>query len=205
MAAEKKEFKRHFPVISKCYCCCCMDMETALKLCSIILSIFSAIGLIYSNRYENRSLFLRSLAEFFSLIFLTIGLFNKNVSFMRPFLFVCVIEVVILIGFYLILVFEFFITRESIIDDILVETKEDPDLIYYYDNEEAIASVVNIVFILISLLVIIFSAIYIYFFLCVGSYMETIKEEQYRIDEARKLESDEASLNNLNNTNTNQA
>jgi len=35
--------------------------------------------------------------------------------------------------------------------------------------------------------------------------METIKEEQYRIDEARKLESDEASLNNLNNTNTNQA
>ncbi|KAG4104285.1 hypothetical protein H8356DRAFT_980998 [Neocallimastix lanati (nom. inval.)] len=205
MAAEKKEFKRHFPVINKCYCCCCMDMETALKLCSIILSVFSAIGLISTNRFTNKSMFLRSLAEFVSLILLTIGLFNKNVSFMRPFLFISIIEVVILIGFYIIMIFGFFIYRQSLIDDLLAQAEEDPNLLYYYDNEEAVSTMINIAFILLTLLIFSLCAIYIYLFLCIGSYMETIKEEQYRIDEARKLESDEASLNNLNNTNTNQA
>jgi len=80
---------------------------------------------------------------------------------MRPFLFISIIEVVILIGFYIIMIFGFFIYRQSLIDDLLAQAEEDPNLLYYYDNEEAVSTMINIAFILLTLLIFSLCAIYV--------------------------------------------
>jgi len=158
----------HFPKINRCLCCCCMDFDTAIKVCSILITMLYGISVIYS--LSNIISFIIYVSLFISLIFLTVGVFNGKLSYMKQFIYIFLIKIIIqgiliIIALFLVL----FIENKNI------------------THNSGVRTLLMINF-FIPLL---FYGLEIYYYICVGSYTQFFAEEIEKSNEAKKLKSNE--------------
>jgi hypothetical protein len=145
-----------------------MDFDTAIKVCSILVTVLYGIGSLYS--LIDFILCIFYIPSFISLIFLTIGVFKGKLSYMKQFIYVFLIKFII-IGILLII---------SLFIVLFVKNK----------NTTHDVGVRKLLIIIIAI-VLIFYCLELYYYICVGSYIQSFVEDFERSIEAKKLESAE--------------
>ncbi|KAG4104281.1 hypothetical protein H8356DRAFT_1303983 [Neocallimastix lanati (nom. inval.)] len=155
-----------FPKINRCLCCCWVDFYTAIKGCTMLLTMLYGIITIFS--FVDVAVFACIAPLFISFIFLSIGIYNGKLSFMEQFIIIYFVKlfiqgIIITIG----LLAATFIDGTSIIGD--------------YSE--------RVVFVIVIFFILFIYGLAIYYYICVGSYTQFFAEEIKKSNEARKLES----------------
>ncbi|KAG4104283.1 hypothetical protein H8356DRAFT_1640875 [Neocallimastix lanati (nom. inval.)] len=183
-----------FPEINKCYCCCCMNFDVAIKVCTIIMAILYGLSTIYS--ISNIFTLFYSIVILVSLIFLAIGLFNGKLSYMKQFIYVFLVNLILEGISIILLVVVFFFFKDAfskiLNQEAATQSYNNAEFnMQYQKNTEAINTVVNTMLVFSVVTSVIFYGLSIYYYICTGSYIQTFEKELEKSDEARKLENNQ--------------
>ncbi|ORX64657.1 hypothetical protein BCR32DRAFT_297989 [Anaeromyces robustus] len=92
MAYNKKEFKRYYPRVGKCLCCCCLSPERSAEVTTFIVLIIMGLGALFEygiipyneNNYINSEIAYNNIIRIIdiipciSLLLLIIGIYSVN-------------------------------------------------------------------------------------------------------------------------------
>eukprot|EP00833_Pecoramyces_ruminatium_P014805 jgi/Orpsp1_1/1188837/evm.model.d7180000067593.1 len=179
---------RHFPKINTCLCCCCMDFDTAIKVCTYTMIVINALCLLYSAASLITIVLYGGVIA--SLIFFLIGINKKNVTYIKQFIYVYLAKIILtLIGLVLLIVALFFYKdyADKVFGATQVQVNSDMDQQFQANAENMKAAATIAVGVLIGIYVI-ETLLDIYYYVCAGSYAEDIIEEIENVESTKGLE-----------------
>jgi len=170
---KNAKFKISFPKINTCFCCCCFSIDFSVKLSTVILILWFIIVIMYNlyNELFNFVILMYMIVIYSAFIFFT-GISRQKSFLLNQYLVVFFIFLIYYL-YYCIstIVASFSVTgyRDELVENIKVFVKD--------ASPEKMNTYLKIVRILIIIFTLIPYSVYIYYYIVVGSYIDSIKED----------------------------
>jgi len=174
---------RFCPRLRNYWCCCCLPLKPAVKLCTWMMIIFLILTLIFNLIFYGFSFamiisYIIYIIVIISLILLLIGIHKVKMSFMKQFK----------------LVFLLFLIYQTIMMIWDLKRKFEDRIVYSTDNNKQYKHTIPSEYstlkkILLIILAIINFCIMFYYYIATCSFIEEVEEDVEDIENNRRLES----------------